>query len=218
MLNLPASVTRSASLLLYHLLAGQALTSVGQCLPQQHSIYAQRGIRWLTVYYALLQCYRRFDFSSTESFLVILAAQSWQTKADRSMWHIQYWVYNGNILYSYLLCTRVTLNCVLYMCDMCHAVTLNCVLYIWSFLTFSSEFWLQVSTSMADLCFDVFGIAKEKKDPKSIKGNRGTYILIHNSFLISLSYIFTLHMWKCTSWSMQFFLEFCTPSYCWAPN
>uniref|UniRef100_A0A0A9G144 Origin recognition complex subunit 6 n=1 Tax=Arundo donax TaxID=35708 RepID=A0A0A9G144_ARUDO len=25
---------------------------------------------------------------------------------------------------------------------------------------------------MADLCFDVFGIAKEKKDPKSIKGNR----------------------------------------------
>ncbi|ONM59897.1 Origin recognition complex subunit 6 [Zea mays] len=25
---------------------------------------------------------------------------------------------------------------------------------------------------MTDLCFDVFGIAKEKKDPKSIKGNR----------------------------------------------
>ncbi|XP_068638320.1 origin of replication complex subunit 6-like [Aristolochia californica] len=29
-----------------------------------------------------------------------------------------------------------------------------------------------VSTSMKDLCFDVFGIAKEKKDPKSVKGNR----------------------------------------------
>ena len=39
---------------------------------------------------------------------------------------------------------------------------------------------------MADLCFDVFGIAKEKKDPKSIKGNRGTYMLIHNSFVTLL--------------------------------
>ncbi|KAG9451277.1 hypothetical protein H6P81_011242 [Aristolochia fimbriata] len=29
-----------------------------------------------------------------------------------------------------------------------------------------------VSNSMNDLCFDVFGIAKEKKDPKSVKGNR----------------------------------------------
>jgi hypothetical protein len=28
---------------------------------------------------------------------------------------------------------------------------------------------------MADLCFDVFGIAKEKKDPTTIKGNRGIY-------------------------------------------
>ena len=27
---------------------------------------------------------------------------------------------------------------------------------------------------MGDLCFDVFGIAKEKKDPTSIKGNRAT--------------------------------------------
>ncbi|GER49511.1 origin recognition complex subunit 6 [Striga asiatica] len=31
---------------------------------------------------------------------------------------------------------------------------------------------LKVSTSMMDLCFDAFGIAKEKKDPKKIKGNR----------------------------------------------
>ncbi|GJN33186.1 hypothetical protein PR202_gb21756 [Eleusine coracana subsp. coracana] len=30
----------------------------------------------------------------------------------------------------------------------------------------------KVLTSMADLCFDVFGVAKEKKDSKSIKGNR----------------------------------------------
>jgi hypothetical protein len=28
---------------------------------------------------------------------------------------------------------------------------------------------------MADLCFDAFGISKEKKDTNSIKGNRGTY-------------------------------------------
>jgi hypothetical protein len=28
---------------------------------------------------------------------------------------------------------------------------------------------------MANLCFDAFGISKEKKDTNSIKGNRGTY-------------------------------------------
>lgn len=32
---------------------------------------------------------------------------------------------------------------------------------------------MQVSTSMNDLCFDVFGTSKEKKDPKTVKGNRG---------------------------------------------
>ncbi|KAJ4793576.1 Origin recognition complex subunit 6 [Rhynchospora pubera] len=37
--------------------------------------------------------------------------------------------------------------------------------------TSDSEFG-NVSTSMKDLCFDVFGITKEKKDPKSVKGNR----------------------------------------------
>ncbi|XP_078160332.1 origin recognition complex protein 6 [Carex rostrata] len=37
--------------------------------------------------------------------------------------------------------------------------------------TSESEFGT-VSTSMNDLCFDVFGITKEKKDPKSVKGNR----------------------------------------------
>ncbi|VAI17969.1 unnamed protein product [Triticum turgidum subsp. durum] len=36
----------------------------------------------------------------------------------------------------------------------------------------SSSGFTTVSTSMGDLCFDVFGIAKEKKDPTSIKGNR----------------------------------------------
>ena len=32
---------------------------------------------------------------------------------------------------------------------------------------------MQVSTSMKDLCHDVFGVSKEKKDPKSVKVNRG---------------------------------------------
>ncbi|RRT71277.1 hypothetical protein B296_00001985 [Ensete ventricosum] len=30
----------------------------------------------------------------------------------------------------------------------------------------------KVSTSMGDLCFDVFGISKEKKNPKAVKGHR----------------------------------------------
>eukprot|EP01018_Ginkgo_biloba_P039800 Gb_23047 [translate_table: standard] len=37
--------------------------------------------------------------------------------------------------------------------------------------TSDSEF-SSVATSMNDLCFDFVGIAKEKKDPKSVKGNR----------------------------------------------
>ncbi|XP_031093161.1 origin of replication complex subunit 6 [Ipomoea triloba] len=38
--------------------------------------------------------------------------------------------------------------------------------------TSESEF-VSVSTSMRDLCFDVFGTSKEKKDAKEVKGNRG---------------------------------------------
>lgn len=37
---------------------------------------------------------------------------------------------------------------------------------------------LQVSSSMKDLCFDVFGISNEKKDPRSVKGHRGTWIIL----------------------------------------
>lgn len=38
---------------------------------------------------------------------------------------------------------------------------------------------------MNDLCFDVFGITKEKKDPKSVKGNRGTALaFIPYSFML----------------------------------
>ncbi|RWR94979.1 origin of replication complex subunit 6 [Cinnamomum micranthum f. kanehirae] len=38
--------------------------------------------------------------------------------------------------------------------------------------TSESEF-TSVSTTMKDLCFDVFGTAKEKKDLRAVKGNRG---------------------------------------------
>ncbi|KAL8248502.1 hypothetical protein R6Q59_005370 [Mikania micrantha] len=36
----------------------------------------------------------------------------------------------------------------------------------------SEDEFSSVSTSMKDLCHDVFGVSKEKKDPKSVKGNR----------------------------------------------
>ena len=54
---------------------------------------------------------------------------------------------------------------------------LNC--YIVCFISFPLsiaicfQLLLQVSTTMKDLCFDVFGTAKEKKDPRAVKGNRG---------------------------------------------
>lgn len=31
---------------------------------------------------------------------------------------------------------------------------------------------------MKDLCFDICGIEKEKKDPKDVKGNRGWCLLL----------------------------------------
>ncbi|XXG65307.1 hypothetical protein AAC387_Pa05g3043 [Persea americana] len=37
--------------------------------------------------------------------------------------------------------------------------------------TSESEF-TSVSTTMKDLCFDVFGTAKEKKNPRAVKGNK----------------------------------------------
>nr|KAJ0191031.1 hypothetical protein LSAT_V11C800410780 [Lactuca sativa] len=36
----------------------------------------------------------------------------------------------------------------------------------------SEDEFSSVCTSMKDLCHDVFGVAQEKKDPKSVKGNR----------------------------------------------
>ncbi|TVU37739.1 hypothetical protein EJB05_11072, partial [Eragrostis curvula] len=58
-----------------------------------------------------------------------------------------------------------------YLCAKRHKLKVDKLKLIDLCGTSSSEF-TTVSTSMADLCFDVFGIAKEKKDSKSIKGNR----------------------------------------------
>ncbi|KAG2646982.1 hypothetical protein PVAP13_2KG540900 [Panicum virgatum] len=58
-----------------------------------------------------------------------------------------------------------------YLCAKRHKLKVDKLKLIDLCGTSSTEFTM-VSTSMADLCFDVFGIAKEKKDPKSIKGNR----------------------------------------------
>ncbi|WVZ66773.1 hypothetical protein U9M48_015953 [Paspalum notatum var. saurae] len=58
-----------------------------------------------------------------------------------------------------------------YLCARRHKLKVDKLKLIDLCGTSSAEF-TTVSTSMTDLCFDVFGIAKEKKDTKSIKGNR----------------------------------------------
>ncbi|KAJ7943486.1 Origin recognition complex subunit 6 [Quillaja saponaria] len=58
-----------------------------------------------------------------------------------------------------------------YLCAKKHKLKVDKVKLIDLCGTSESEFSC-VSTSMNDLCFDVFGIAKEKKDPKDVKGNR----------------------------------------------
>jgi hypothetical protein len=87
------------------------------------------------------------------------------------MWHIERRVYNG-IVYLYPLCMSAhSCTGALVLCAHLKLCTVHMLFSYFQLL------WLQVSTSMTDLCFDVFGIAKEKKDPKSIKGNRGIYTL-----------------------------------------
>lgn len=44
---------------------------------------------------------------------------------------------------------------------------------------------------MKDLCHDVFGVSKEKKDPKEVKGNRGTEIPKKTYAVMYL----VLHIW-----------------------
>lgn len=36
-----------------------------------------------------------------------------------------------------------------------------------------AQLLFQVANSMKDLCHDTFGVSKEKKDPREVKGNRG---------------------------------------------
>ncbi|KAI3467359.1 hypothetical protein Pfo_024022 [Paulownia fortunei] len=58
-----------------------------------------------------------------------------------------------------------------YLCAKRHKLKVDKVKLIELAGTSESEF-SSVSTSMIDICFDVFGITKEKKDPKKTKGNR----------------------------------------------
>nr|KJB80103.1 hypothetical protein B456_013G084700 [Gossypium raimondii] len=58
-----------------------------------------------------------------------------------------------------------------YLCAKKHKLKIDKVRLIEVCGTSESEFSC-VSTSMKDLCHDVFGISSEKKDPKEVKGNR----------------------------------------------
>ncbi|KAK3003638.1 hypothetical protein RJ639_019637 [Escallonia herrerae] len=58
-----------------------------------------------------------------------------------------------------------------YLCAKRHKLKVDKIKLIEICGTSESEF-SSVSTSMKDLCHDVFGISKEKKDPKNVKGNR----------------------------------------------
>ncbi|XWS34084.1 hypothetical protein CRYUN_Cryun21dG0008800 [Craigia yunnanensis] len=58
-----------------------------------------------------------------------------------------------------------------YLCAKKHKLKIDKVRLIEVCGTSESEFSC-VSISMKDLCYDVFGISNEKKDPKEVKGNR----------------------------------------------
>ncbi|KAI4314167.1 hypothetical protein L6164_027102 [Bauhinia variegata] len=58
-----------------------------------------------------------------------------------------------------------------YLCAKKHKLRVDKVKLIELCGTSESEF-SSVSTSMKDLCHDILGIAKEKKDPREVKGNR----------------------------------------------
>ncbi|PPS00493.1 hypothetical protein GOBAR_AA20170 [Gossypium barbadense] len=58
-----------------------------------------------------------------------------------------------------------------YLCTKKHKLKIDKVRLIEACGTSESEFSC-VSTSMKDLCHNVFGISSEKKDPKEVKGNR----------------------------------------------
>ncbi|KAF8390216.1 hypothetical protein HHK36_024739 [Tetracentron sinense] len=58
-----------------------------------------------------------------------------------------------------------------YLCAKRHKLKIDKMKLIELCGTSESEF-ISFSTSMKDLCFDVFGISREKKDPRTVKGNR----------------------------------------------
>lgn len=78
------------------------------------------------------------------------------------------------------------------------------VLHYWGSMYSSGQLWfssgllilmqsvymnfVQVSTCMKDLCFDTYGISKERKYSRDLKGNRGTC-----NFVLLLRFHFTFH-------------------------
>lgn len=44
---------------------------------------------------------------------------------------------------------------------------------------------------MKDLCHDVFGVLKEKKDPKEVKGNRGNNSYVLLIFMLGICFFIT---------------------------
>ncbi|XP_045788857.1 origin of replication complex subunit 6-like isoform X4 [Trifolium pratense] len=61
-----------------------------------------------------------------------------------------------------------------YLCAKKHKLKVDKIKLIELCGTSEAEF-SSVSTTMKDLCHDVFGVAKEKKDPKEVKTNRGMF-------------------------------------------
>lgn len=60
---------------------------------------------------------------------------------------------------------------------------------------------------MKDLCHDVFGVAKEKKDPREVKSNRGniSFCLNAGNFIqapFMCIFVIVLVM-KCSTWELK---------------
>jgi len=72
---------------------------------------------------------------------------------------------------------------------------------------------------MKDLCHDVFGIAKEKKDPKEVKTNRGIYPVFSFMYCLTshvlFSFCFSIHVFALSVFFSDscFFGQICLMSY-----
>jgi len=135
----------------------------------------------------------------TFHWMILDAAKSGQDKIDWDLWYIRFRILKCKLHHC---SSSLALSCLylrpfnnVYILEHWKLHRIICIqLYLFkyptrmrSFCTASCIFVLmlfplliyiiimcQVAASMTDLCFDVVGISKEKKDPKSVKNNRGT--------------------------------------------